>query len=352
MRFKTAQKLWFDQNLCKSLPISLRFIQTLRVALFHNVSFLFDDVTFSFKMKSKLLRFPAGVMVMFSLQNKFLVFVITILSFSTTWARVEAVIGKVPVAKNPNMVIAAPETDNSEIMISRDQYVISYNKNRRAPNWVAWKLEASQLGKSGRSNKFQLDTDLDKYLAKNGNLHAVKPTDYKGSCFDRGHQVPSGDRTDTKANNEATFMMSNMIPQTPYLNRVVWEHLESYTRDLVQKQGKKVYVIAGPIYDIDFGAIGPDKDIAVPSKDFKIIFVLDKSQTAADINQSTPMITVIMPNTLKGGVRPIPSTPNCGGDATVGTDNTDDWKQYQTTIADVESRAGMTFRDLSFAVAH
>lgn len=267
----------------------------------------------------------------------------------TTWARVEAVIGDTVLSQNTNMAIAVPQTNNPEILISRSQYLISYNRVRRAPNWVAWTLESEQIGNSGRSNNFQQDTALESYLSSRGEGHAVTPSDYKGSCFDRGHQIPSGDRTADVTDNEATFMMSNMIPQTPYLNRVVWEHLEAYTRSLVQEQGKKVFVIAGPIYDVNFGAIGPNQDILVPSKDFKIIYILDESQTFADINQSTPVIAVIMPNTLKGGQIPVPSTPNCGGSADVGTSSVDDWKQYQTTLVDVESKSGLFFSVLPAA---
>ncbi len=258
-------------------------------------------------------------------------------------AKIEAVLG-LPLEQNSNLAIKAPETDASEIILSREQYIISYNKDRRSPNWVAWKLEADQIGKSGRSNNFLIDTELDNYLSQNAtNKHAVDAQDYKGSCFDRGHQVPSADRTDTLTNNETTFLMSNMIPQTPYLNRVVWEHLESYSRDLVLRQSKKLYTLAGPIYDQDLGSIGPQKDIPVPSKNFKIIFILDSNQTFQDINSSTPKIVVIMPNILQDGS--LPNTNNQERCGTLKTDTTDkkDWMKYTTTIGEVERLSGIKF---------
>jgi len=258
-------------------------------------------------------------------------------------AKIETVIGSVALQSNDNLAGILPTTSQSEIIISRPQYVISYNKDRRTPNWVAWKLEADQLGTVGRSNNFMQDPDLETYLGRSGQ-HAVDPDEYKNSCFDRGHQIPSGDRTDSAANNEATFMMSNMIPQTAYLNRVIWEHLEQYTRDLVRKQNKKVYVIAGPVYDENFGAIGPHQDIQVPSKDFKIIIVLDANQTAADITTSTPVIAVIMPNTTKDGSKPaILKSQACGNDESVDAvdADTNDWQQYETTVAQIESISGI-----------
>ena len=231
------------------------------------------------------------------LQLPFLVF-----AFTTT----STVIGNLPLNQNPNLSSYFPQNVKSvpEVLISRDQYVISYNQDTRLLNWAAWKLELSDIGHAGRSNNFLPDPDLQNYLNQ-FNKQAVTPLDYRGTCFDRGHQVPSGDRDTTKDINNFTFLMSNMIPQTAFLNRFIWEHLESYTRDLVINQNKKVYIIAGPIFNEDFGKIGPNNDIPVPSKNFKIIIVLDKDQTLSDVNLQTRIISVVMPNLLKTGKKPL-----------------------------------------------
>jgi endonuclease G len=264
---------------------------------------------------------------------------------SVSLAKVETVLGNVNLKKNPNIAINPPTTSESEIIISRDQYVISYNKNRRNPNWVAWRVDDTELGNVGRTNNFVTDSDLEKYL-KNGKTsqHAVKPTEYFGSCYDRGHQTPSADRSETAQDNEATFVMSNMLPQTPYLNRVVWMHLEQYTRDLVRKEGKIAYVVAGPIYDQDFGMIGPKNDIKVPSKNFKVILLLEHGQTPADINDKTEVIAVVMPNLLEDGSRPDKDKDalckSSEEDQRGGRSN--DWEQYKSTLADVQKLSGVT----------
>ena len=280
-----------------------------------------------------------------SAKNKlfFSVFLVLSLAFNNlALAKVEIVLGNIPLENNPNLALKAPIIEESEIILSRDQYVLSYNKLRRSPNWVAWKLEADQVGSSGRSNLFLQDSDLENYLEQSPtNLHAVDPTEYKGSCYDRGHQIPSADRTDNRENNQATFLMSNMIPQTPYLNRVIWEHLEQYTRDIVQKQGKKAYIIAGPIYDSNIGLIGPKKDIPVPSKNFKIIFILNANQSPADIDSSTQTISVIMPNVLNdGSIQPTDSNQPCKPFLIPGVLNKNDWEKYQTTLSEVERLSG------------
>jgi endonuclease G len=277
------------------------------------------------------------------MKKLFFIFMIQYFVISSAFAFTETVLGTVPLERNQN-IISLPQSASQlpEILISRDQYLISYSKKRRLLNWAAWKLEAADIGHIGRSNLFSADQDLETYLNKTSE-HAVTSEEYHGSCFDRGHQCPSADRDDSVANNQMTFLMSNMIPQTAYLNRVIWEHLEQYTRDLVTTQGKKVYIIAGPIFDQDFGSIGIDKDIPIPSKNFKVIIILDKNQTISDVNSNTQIIAVIMPNLLKSGKKPLDDQAelcsNTGLSPNAGAVN--DWRQYNTTLSNVEKLAGL-----------
>ncbi|WP_413580994.1 DNA/RNA non-specific endonuclease [Bdellovibrio sp. HCB288] len=260
------------------------------------------------------------------------------------YAAVEGIIGNMPLDKNPNITQQLPHTNASEIIISRKQYVISYNKTTRSPNWAAWELDPKKIGSADRSNSFIQDAELEEFLDKQGSqFRAVTSTEYKGTCFDRGHQVPSADRTNSARDNEATFTMSNMLPQTPFLNRVMWEDLERYTRDLVSVKNKKAYVIAGPIYDQNFGAIGPNNDIPVPSKNFKIIFLLESNQTAKDITKDTPALAVILPNTLAdGSAVPTREDVDCETLADHSSGKAD-WNSYRTTVDEVEKLTGIRF---------
>lgn len=294
---------------------------------------------------------------------------LVVFAFSTT----SEVIGNVPLDQNLNLSGYLPQNLKKvpEVLISRDQYVISFNQETRLLNWAAWKLELSDIGHIGRANNFLADVDLQAYLNKFGK-QAVQPTDYFDSCFDRGHQVPSADRDTTLEVNQITFLMSNMMPQTAYLNRSIWEHLESYTRDLVVNQNKKVYIVAGPIYDEDFGKIGPNKDIPVPSKNFKLLIVLNSNQTLSDINSGTQIIPVIIPNLLRTGEKPMnnktelcseakskpkpPAPPTSSIDAPpiVATAEpppivavlppahplNDDWKKYEVSLDEIEKLSG------------
>lgn len=279
-----------------------------------------------------------------------------LLAFSST----ADVIGGLPLSDNINVSQYAPENTNNvpEVLISRSLYLLSVNPQKRILNWAAWKIEASDMGTAGRSNNFLQDADLETYLSARGS-HAVQKDEYSGTCYDRGHQVPSADRDVTLAQNQLTFFMSNMIPQTAYLNRVIWGHLEHYTRELVRTAGKKVYIIAGPIYDEDFGMTGKNNDIPVPSKNFKILLTVNQDQDINDRNVKPEITAVIMPNILRTGEKPhlnkeeLCKESQVGFAAANGADgavaepvNEDDWKQYQVSPSEVERLSGFKITNL------
>jgi endonuclease G len=88
------------------------------------------------------------------------------------------------------------------------------------------------IGAADRLDNFRPDDALPAAWYK------VRPNDYTVRGYDRGHIAPSADRTRNEADNNATFLMSNMMPQVPELNRGVWGDLEEYCRELVQRRAK------------------------------------------------------------------------------------------------------------------
>jgi len=90
-----------------------------------------------------------------------------------------------------------------------------------------------------------------------------------GDTFDE-----SADRTRNEADNSATFLMSNMMPQVPELNRGVWGDLEEYCRELVERRAKNFTSPVGPVGRKS--SIGKKEKIAVPAKNWKVIVVRDR----------------------------------------------------------------------------
>ena len=56
---------------------------------------------------------------------------------------------------------------------------------------------------------------------------------------------PAHDRSAEQKDIEATFYMTNIVPQSPASNQRGWERLEDYCRTLA-KRGHELYVVCGP----------------------------------------------------------------------------------------------------------
>jgi len=222
---------------------------------------------------------------------------------------------------NPNLMLGNPSNAASSVasadnyLMVKPQFVMSYNSKTHTANWVSWQLNRSWIGTADRKNDFRPDDALP------ANWYKVRPTDYTGSGYDRGHIAPSADRTRNEADNSSTFLMSNMMPQVPELNRGVWGDLEDYCRELVQS-GKELYIVAGPVGSK--GSIGKKEKIAVPAKTWKVIVVLDRPGLGVSgITSNTRAIAVEMPN-----------------DASVKGKG---WKSFRVSVRQVERETGLNF---------
>src|SRR4051812_35329280 len=66
-------------------------------------------------------------------------------------------VGSVSLDSNVNARLGYPSGSNSEIYISRRQYLLSWNEHTRDINWASWKLAPNNLGDTGRSGDFKSD---------------------------------------------------------------------------------------------------------------------------------------------------------------------------------------------------
>jgi endonuclease G len=204
-------------------------------------------------------------------------------------------------------------SNETNYLIQRPQYALSYHRYNGIPNWVSWHLDLGDLGSVGRSD-FQPDNSLP------SGWYRVQPGDYTGSGYDRGHMTPSGDRTLTTTDNQATFLMSNIIPQAPDNNQGPWNALENYCRDLV-RAGNELYIISGG--DESLGTLAGGK-VRIPGYTWKVIVVLPEgSNDLSRVTTSTRVIGVSMPN--KQGIR------------------YNDWRQYRYSVDQIETFTGYNF---------
>ena len=152
------------------------------------------------------------------------------------------------------------------LLLSRIAYSLSYNKETRCPNWVAWNLTTDHAdGEWARSNDYREDYDVPAPRATND--------DYRGSTWSRGHMCPAGDcKWDANAMSE-TFLLSNMCPQDRNLNSGLWNRIEMDCRKWAQRYGS-IYIVCGPLfYNKEHETIGVNK-VAVPKAFFKVILCI------------------------------------------------------------------------------
>jgi endonuclease G, mitochondrial len=170
----------------------------------------------------------------------------------------------------------APVCD--EVLVGR-YFTIGYSWYFRQAKWVLeivnpnarfeWEIE-------DRSDNFRADIRIPRRFRADLNA-------YKGSGYDRGHLVGSANQNELEVQNSETFLLSNMSPQAPDLNRGMWQKLESAIRVLNNKKEiLETYVLTAPVFYFDkkIDTIGdPDGkygiDVPVPHAFVKSVLAED-----------------------------------------------------------------------------
>ena len=207
-------------------------------------------------------------------------------------------------------------------LLAKNQLSISYNRDLGRPNWVSWHLDSTWRGTAPRQDDFRPDQTLPAGFPR------VTQFDYSGSGFDRGHHTPSADRTSTVADNSATFVMTNMMPQAPDNNQGPWEELESFARTLLPNN--ELYIVMGGAGQGGTGSNGgvtttiAGGKVVVPAYTWKVLLVLPVGENDVQrVDNQTRTIAVIMPN--RQGIR------------------NDNWQKYLASVDQVEQLTGYDF---------
>ena len=125
-------------------------------------------------------------------------------------------------------------------ILDRGEFIIGWSDSLRHPVWCAYHVvkDASHIERE-RPN-FTKDKQVP--LCPN-------PKDYYKSGYDRGHMAPNYAML-TRYGGEVqkkTFLMSNIAPQSPSLNRGVWRDVEHRIADLWTARYGEIWVIVGSI---------------------------------------------------------------------------------------------------------
>ena len=142
-------------------------------------------------------------------------------------------------------------------------YTVGYSESMKNPLWVTYRLfNVKHLEHGPRKSHFSIDV----------RTHTkVKHDDYTNSGFNRGHMAPNfgiATRYGTEAQKE-TFLMSNVIPQTPRVNQRIWSNLEHKVAVRYGRYFGEVWIITGPVFEKPVEKL--DSGIFIPSQYYKII---------------------------------------------------------------------------------
>lgn len=189
------------------------------------------------------------------------------------------------------------------------RYTLCYDVRWRQASWVAYVLTRTDATTEAAERR-------DRFVPDPQVVAAGYPTavtdDYRNSGYDRGHLCPSADRRGSQRENDCTFYLSNIAPQTPALNRGEWRRLEEQVRRWAERYDT-LYVVTG-------GIMSPAPDtlrggVGIPDYFYKALL-------APDGEGGYRAAAYVLPNAahLTGG-----------------------YADYAVTVDSLEARTGMDF---------
>ena len=159
-------------------------------------------------------------------------------------------------------------------------YSFSYNESCLVSDWVAYPLY-DDFSKN-RVNRENSAWVKDPFLKTQANVSSGGSYEFSAKGYDRGHQIPSSDRSGGAMTNQHTFYCSNVTPQLHDFNSRIWEKLESAVRGWSASSNgtDSLYVVTGCVADATCPTV-KDHDgnaVAVPKAYYKALLRLSKGE--------------------------------------------------------------------------
>jgi endonuclease G len=145
-----------------------------------------------------------------------------------------------------------------------NDFAIYYSPIDKKPIYTVEKLNGEQFKAPHprRTNQFYEEARL-------AILERSLLADYRGSGYDRGHNVPAGDMTSEQGMAQS-FSLANMMPQARQNNQGIWaKRVEEPTRMYIKRAQGDIFVFTGSTGQA--GSIGKSK-VTIPSHLYKLVF--------------------------------------------------------------------------------
>ena len=158
--------------------------------------------------------------------------------------------------------IFSSEILHNSLLLKNNSFITFYSLLDKIPNLslttVYWEDVKKKMK---RRNIFHQDSRIPKgFRATN--------RDYKKTGYDRGHLIPNAFKDYSTKAQEETFLLTNIAPQEPKLNRWVWRTLENKVI-LMCKFYDRIDLIVGVIHgDRKIG-----KNVTVPDFFFMVVYI-------------------------------------------------------------------------------
>jgi len=159
------------------------------------------------------------------------------------------------------------------LKLEKTKYEIIYpnNPNIKKPFMTDYEINGSVYKKGyhkfKRPSSFKPDYSLPKKLRS-------YTSNYSRTGYDRGHNNPNALWNYNRKLQKETFIMSNVAPQTPQLNRILWRKIERFVK-IQSIKYQKLNVITGSC-----GVKGQVKNhVIIPNYFFKIIYYPSLNKT-------------------------------------------------------------------------
>ncbi len=146
-------------------------------------------------------------------------------------------------------------------ILDRGEFIIGWSDSLRHPLWCAYHVDKDKKFEDGKRPSFMIDRSTPT---------APHPNEYTNTGYDRGHMVPNHAIVSRYGDTERrkTFLMTNITPQTPALNRGVWRDLEHRIADLWTAKYGEIWVVVGAVPSTDGTKLGT---IDLPDAYYQVI---------------------------------------------------------------------------------
>lgn len=169
-----------------------------------------------------------------------------------------------------------PTINNANLtLICRIGFILAHDNNARIAAWVSYSLNSTNLlSCNERNDAFVADRSLRRGFR-------AEVSDYYNSGYDMGHIANNADLAWNPVAARESFILSNIAPQLPNLNRGLWRQLEAATRSWAFNRQTIIIIYSGPVYDNQTSLRIGRNGVVVPSAFYKILIDASTGETLA-----------------------------------------------------------------------